>query len=39
MPSQRILIALLENNQKEDGTVVIPKVLQKYTGFSEILPK
>lgn len=39
MPSPRILIAILENNQKEDGTVVIPKVLQKYTGFSEIKPK
>ena len=37
--SPRILIALLENFQKEDGTVVIPEVLQKYTGFSEIKPK
>jgi len=34
--SPRILIPLLENFQKEDGTVVIPEVLHKYTGFSEI---
>ena len=34
--SPRILIALLENNQQEDGSVKIPEVLQKYTGFSEI---
>lgn len=37
--SPRILIAILENFQTEDGTVKIPEVLQKYTGFSEISPK
>ncbi len=37
--SPRILIPLLENFQTEDGTVKIPEVLQKYTGFSEIKPK
>ncbi len=37
--SPRILIALLENFQEEDGSVKIPEVLQKYTGFSEIHPK
>lgn len=37
--SPRILIALLENFQQEDGSVKIPEVLQKYTGFSEIHPK
>lgn len=37
--SPRILIALLENFQEENGTVKIPEVLQKYTGFSEIHPK
>ena len=26
----RLLIALLENNQNEDGSVTIPKVLKKY---------
>ena len=36
--SPRILIALLENFQKEDGSVKIPEVLHKYTGFSEIRP-
>ncbi len=35
----RILIPLLELNQQEDGSVKIPEVLQKYTGFSEIKPK
>lgn len=37
--SPRILIPLLENFQQEDGSVKIPDVLQKYTGFSEIKPK
>ncbi len=37
--SPRILIALLENFQQENGSVKIPEVLQKYTGFSEIKPK
>lgn len=35
----RTLIAILENFQREDGTVVIPEVLRKFTGFSEIKPK
>ena len=37
--SPRILIPLLENFQQENGSVKIPEVLQKYTGFSEIKPK
>ncbi len=37
--SPRILIPILENFQTEDGSVKIPEVLQKYTGFSEINPK
>lgn len=37
--SPRILIAILENFQQEDGSVLVPKVLQKYTGFSEIRHK
>lgn len=37
--SPRILIPLLENFQQVDGTVKIPEVLHKYTGFSEIKPK
>ncbi len=37
--SPRILVALLENYQQKDGSVKIPEVLQKYTGFSTITPK
>lgn len=37
--SPRILIALLENNQLEDGSITIPQVLQPLTGFSVIKPK
>ena len=36
--SQRPLIAILENYQQKDGSVKVPKVLQKYTGFSAIKP-
>ncbi len=32
LPSPRILIAILENYQTADGTVVVPEVLQKYVG-------
>lgn len=39
MPTPRPFIAILENFQQEDGTVVIPEVLRPYTGFSEIKPK
>ncbi|MFC1756562.1 serine--tRNA ligase [Patescibacteria group bacterium] len=35
----RILISILENNQQEDGSVVVPKVLQKYVGQDVISPK
>lgn len=35
----RTLIAILENYQQEDGSVVIPEVLRKYTGFDKITPK
>lgn len=35
----RILIAILENYQQKDGSVKIPEVLQKYTGFDIIKPK
>ncbi len=31
--TSRIMVALIEQNQKKDGTVKIPKALQKYTGF------
>jgi seryl-tRNA synthetase len=32
----RTIIAILENYQQKDGSVKIPKILQKYTGFKEI---
>jgi len=35
----RTMIAILENYQQEDGSVVIPEVLRKYTGFDKISPK
>ena len=35
----RILAAILENYQKEDGSIKIPEVLRKHTGFSEIRKK
>lgn len=32
----RTLIAILENFQQKDGSILVPKVLQKYAGFSKI---
>lgn len=32
----RLMISLIENNQQEDGSIKIPEVLWKYTGFKEI---
>lgn len=32
----RLLVALLEVNQKEDGSVNVPEALRKYTGFNVI---
>jgi seryl-tRNA synthetase len=37
--SERPILAILENYQQKDGSVEIPKVLQKYTGFQKISPK
>ncbi|MEA2012353.1 MAG: serine--tRNA ligase [Verrucomicrobiota bacterium] len=34
--TDRVVCAILENNQRADGSVAIPEVLSKYTGFSEI---
>lgn len=33
----RTLIAILENYQQEDGSIVIPKVLQSYMGYKELI--
>jgi seryl-tRNA synthetase len=34
----RVIIAIMENYQQEDGSIVIPEVLQPYTGFDLIPP-
>ena len=34
----RMIVALLENHQREDGSVGIPEALVPYTGFSELTP-
>jgi len=34
--SPRILIALLENFQQEDGSILVPNILQDLTGFAKI---
>ena len=36
LATSRLMVALLENNQTPEGTVIVPKVLQPYTGFSTI---
>ena len=35
----RTIISILENYQKPDGSIVIPKILQKYLHFEKITPK
>lgn len=37
--TSRIPIAILENFQKEDGTIIIPEVLRPYMGKNELKPK
>jgi seryl-tRNA synthetase len=32
----RTLLAILENYQQKDGSILVPKVLQKYTNFNKI---
>ena len=36
LATSRVMVALLENNQTPDGTVIVPKVLHKYTVFTVI---
>lgn len=36
IPTPRVLVSLLENNQKSDGSISIPKVLQSYFGKEKI---
>ena len=35
----RAMIAIIENNQQADGSILIPKNLVPYTGFDRIVPK
>ncbi len=37
LATSRLMVALLENNQREDGSVKIPAVLQKYLNGQEVL--
>ncbi len=37
--SPRILIAILENYQQADGSVIVPEILQKFLGVEVIKPK
>ncbi len=39
VPSPRVLVAILENYQQKDGSVMIPEVLRPLTGFEKISPK
>lgn len=34
--TQRTMVAIMENHQQKDGSIMIPKALQPYTGFKEI---
>lgn len=34
--TERMLACLVENNQQKDGSITVPKVLQKYCGFKKI---
>jgi seryl-tRNA synthetase len=39
VPTPRILVAIVENNQQADGSVIIPPVLQPYMNKAVIEPK
>ncbi|MCW8804510.1 MAG: serine--tRNA ligase [Ignavibacteriaceae bacterium] len=36
LATSRLMVSLLETYQNSEGTIKVPEVLQKYTGFSEI---
>lgn len=36
LATSRLMVSLLENNQTPEGKVIVPKVLQRYTGFEII---
>jgi len=37
--TSRAMVAILENNQQKDGTLLIPKALQKYMGKKKVIKK
>jgi len=37
LATSRLLVALLESNQQEDGSILIPKALRPYLGGREVL--
>ena len=39
MATSRLFPAILEQNQRKDGSVIIPEVLRKWTGFDVLEPK
>ncbi|NTU46555.1 serine--tRNA ligase [Candidatus Roizmanbacteria bacterium] len=39
LASPRVLVAVLENYQQEDGSVIVPEVLRTLTGFEKIVAK
>jgi len=36
LATSRLYVALIESNQTPEGKIIIPSVLQKYTGFEII---
>lgn len=36
LATSRLMVSILENNQTPDGKILVPEVLQKYTGFKVI---
>ncbi|MBN1302197.1 MAG: serine--tRNA ligase [Melioribacteraceae bacterium] len=36
LATSRLMVSLLENNQTEDGKIIVPEVLRKYTNFDII---
>jgi seryl-tRNA synthetase len=36
LATSRLMVSILENYQTQEGKVIVPKVLQKYTGFNVI---
>lgn len=36
LATPRVMVSLLESNQTEDGRIIVPEILRKYTGFESI---